>query len=166
MKTIFLIRHAKACKSTFSQIDFDRVLEKSGEADAEAIAQKLKDANYTIEQIVASAAKRTTQTALIFAIKNNIELSKIIFENKLYNAPAHVYEDIILSLDNGKNTVAIVGHNNGISDYASSLLKERMYLDMPPGGIVAFRAAIQNWEDFVNADKELLFFEAPENSVL
>lgn len=161
MKTLILIRHAKACMPSINQLDFDRVVEKSGETDAEAIAQKLEDANYTIEQIIASSAMRTTQTALIFAAKNNIEVSQIIFENKLYNAPTNVYEDVIPSLDDSKNIVAIVGHNNGISEYASSLLKKRMYLDMPPGSIVAFRAEIENWQEFTNADKELLFFEAP-----
>jgi phosphohistidine phosphatase len=161
MKTLLLIRHAKACMPAINQLDFDRALEKSGEADAIKMANKIYGANFTIDQIIASSANRTIETAQIFATKNSINFSEIAIENKLYNAPAFVYEDVVMCLENNKNMVAIVGHNNGISEYASSLLKERMYLDMPPGSVVAFTAAIQNWEEFAGADKQLLFFEAP-----
>jgi phosphohistidine phosphatase len=161
MKTLLLIRHAKASMPNMNQSDFDRTLEKSGEADAQKMANKLFGANFSIDQIIASSANRTTQTAQIFATKNNIAFTEIAFKDNLYNAPAFVYEDVVYGLENNKNMVAIVGHNNGISEYASSLLKEKMYINMPPGSLVAFTAAIQSWEEFASADKELLFFEAP-----
>ncbi len=161
MKTLILIRHAKASMPTMNQSDFERTLEKSGEKDAETIAQKLYDANFMLEQIVASSARRTTETAFIFASKNNILAAEIKFEAKLYNAPTYAYEDTVESLDNNKNIVAIVGHNNGISEYASSMLKDNKYFDMPTCAVVGFRAIVNNWEDFAKAEKRLLFFEVP-----
>ena len=161
MKTLILIRHAKACMPAINQSDFERTLEKSGEKDAETIAQKLYDANFMFEQIVASSAKRTIETAFIFASKNNISATEIKFEAKLYNAPMYVYGDTVESLNNNKNIIAIVGHNNGISEYASSMLKDNKYFDMPTCAVVGFRAAVNSWEDFAVAKKQLLFFEAP-----
>jgi phosphohistidine phosphatase len=161
MKTLILIRHAKSSMPTNNQSDFERTLEKSGEKDAEKIAQKLYDANFIIEQIIASNAIRTSETAIIFAAKNNIQATEIKFAAKLYNAPTYAYEDVVENLDNNKNVIAIVGHNNGISEYASSLLKDNRYFDMPTCAVLGFRASVNNWEDFGNAKKELLFFEAP-----
>ena len=161
MKTLILIRHAKACTASISQIDFERLLEKTGEYDAKSVAQKLFTEKYFIEQIVSSTAKRTKQTAIIFAEQNNISISDIIFEEKLYNSPMYVYEDTVESLSNNKNIIAIVGHNNGISEYASSMLQDNKYFDMPTCAVVGFRAAVNSWEDFAVAKKQLLFFEVP-----
>ena len=161
MKTVLLIRHAKSGTAGYNETDFERKLTESGDEDAKRIAQKIYEANIPIDLMITSTAKRAASTCLHFATVNNIHHSDIIYEEKLYNAPSSIFSSVIKSLDNNIYNVAIFGHNLGISEYANTLLEESMDYDMTPCTVFAVTAAVKNWEDWQDEDKNLLFFERP-----
>ena len=67
MKTIYLVRHAKAEKGKVDSPDVKRRLNKKGKNDARRLAKKLLKGGFTPDFLVTSSAKRAVETARIFA---------------------------------------------------------------------------------------------------
>lgn len=166
MKTILLVRHAKSGNAEYNETDFERSLTNTGFIDAKNMAKLISDKNIVIDLMVTSTANRAATTCLHFATANNIHYSYIVFEDKLYNAPSSIFNKVISTLDNNINSVAIFGHNQGISEYASSLLNETLHVEMKPCSVFAVNADIKDWKDWETAEKHLLFFEKPSGTTV
>jgi phosphohistidine phosphatase len=160
MKTLLLLRHAKAEKEIFGQADFDRSLSKRGLRDAQHLGDKLLHLQKNIDLIVSSPALRTAQTAQIIAEGLQYP-SAIEWDKKLYHASAKGIQDVILETDSTINTLLLVGHNNGISelafDYFAGLSD---YL--PTCGLLALQIDTDNWQDIPQSEKRYLFTVFPE----
>jgi phosphohistidine phosphatase len=161
-KTIVVLRHAKAQSAHFSERDFDRVLTATGIEDAATIGAFLAENNAVPDLIVASAAKRTSQTASIIAQKCGVSPHHIVAETKLYNARPSVYEEIIFNTDNSVNTLMLVGHNPGVTAFINSIAPAQFRTeDLPPCGVVAATINTDDWSDFSTAEKNILFSQNP-----
>ena len=158
MKTLIIIRHAKSKDASLGQSDFDRTLSKTGEDDAKLMAQKLLQRKLTIDAFVASAAKRTQSTALIFMKEMSADESSFQSELSLYEASVPNYYNIVEQLDDTWQTVALFGHNPGITYFINSLNAE-LINHMPPAGMYAVTIDIDSWKDFSSAEKIFSFFE-------
>ncbi len=160
MKTLLLLRHAKAEKEILGQADFDRALSKRGIRDAHHLAEKLLSLQKNIDLIVSSPALRTAQTAQIIAERLQYP-SVIEWDKKLYHASAKGIQDVILETDSTINTLLLVGHNNGLSelafDYFAGLID---YL--PTCGLLALQIDTDNWQDILQNEKRYLFTILPE----
>jgi phosphohistidine phosphatase len=161
MKTLFIIRHAKSSWANFGQSDFDRPLNDRGKTDAPAMALKLLKKNIAIDTFVSSTANRAASTCKAFADAYNIGHSQILFKTELYNAPEHVFYEVLLSLPAQASNVAIFAHNPGISEFANAMCEHVNIYDMPPCGVFAVSVDINNWADFNFATKQFLFFDKP-----
>lgn len=162
MKTLFLIRHAKAVSHSFNLLDFERPLNEQGQKDAAVMAQKLILEGIEIDTFITSTALRAITTCKTFATAYNIEHKEIIALEKLYNAPFEIFNDVIEALNDKINSVAIFGHNPGIMEMASMQTKPMEIIDMPTCGIFAIQIKIDTWKDFKNGSKEKLFFKYPK----
>jgi phosphohistidine phosphatase len=91
-----------------------------------------------------------------------LPVPSIVIEPTLYLAPREQYPVLIQQLDNQKNTVAFFAHNPGITDFVNELTNVRID-NMPTCSIFAVAAETNNWAHFMEARKELLFFDYPKN---
>lgn len=157
MKTIILMRHAKAEQGNFEVSDFDRKLTEKGRSDAEIAAKILTKKVKKIDLIVTSSAKRTLKTAKIIAENFDINKSNILSIDEIYEANTESYLHVIRNLnDETVKTVAIVGHNPTIGAMASILSNHQIF-DFKPSSFAVFNLPIETWKIFrlIKADNIL-----------
>lgn len=165
MKTIVLIRHAKTESYATTGGDFNRQLTATGRQDAAVMAMRLKEKNIIPDIIVTSLAKRAAQTAAIIAEHMQLPAERIESSQMLYQcAPAAFAEKIALLPDEAE-TVFIIAHNPGITDFANNQIYPQYIPHIPTCGIVALRFNAERWQDMPAADISFLFFDYPKNIV-
>lgn len=162
MKTIVLTRHAKSDWSLPGQTDYDRTLSERGLRDAPMMGKRLNDRKLLIDKVVSSTARRAAQTAKLIANEIEIDESNFIWVDRLYHASPQVIQDVLIELDDDIQSIVLVCHNNGLTDFVNSLDK-RVTHDMPTCAMAAFEININSWSDFSIAKKKLIFYDFPKN---
>ena len=71
MRKLYVIRHTKKEEESLNQNDYDLELSLEGIEQAKTVASNFAKKNPNIDLILASPAKRTSQTAEIFAQELN-----------------------------------------------------------------------------------------------
>lgn len=118
---IWLLRHAKTEKSALSGKDFDRKLAPQGVDQMKALQAFLSQISPPT-LVLCSTAKRARQTAALIQTPTEIE-----FLDELYLASLSEIKSIIerySSIDG----IMIIGHNDGLSEFASWLLGDYFHL--------------------------------------
>lgn len=141
MLTLHLIRHAKTHQVASSGKDKDRSLMDKGIAQANLLGHYIQAHHIGIGEIICSSATRTKQTASI--IGNHLsEKHPIKHQDELYLADK---EQLMHQLSNEtKNTITIIGHNEGISELASYLTDE--YIGMRTSEFITLTFSVDNWK--------------------
>lgn len=158
MKTLLLIRHAKAEQgSTFA--DFERPLKPRGIDDATMIAKRLKSKGIIPQVIVSSPALRTLSTAEVFS--HQLAVPGGILTNKaIYEASDAALFNIITDLPNEYDFVALVGHNPGIAQILQYLSGE--YKDVPTCTVALLQFEADDWKEVSGESGELVLYEEPK----
>lgn len=157
MKTLILVRHAKS-DWTHDLPDFDRPLNDRGHKDAPRMARFAHEKGIEIQQFVTSPAKRALTTCRYFSeVYDNKDIKKV---EELYHASSKEFLETINELDDKFDHVALFSHNNGISDFASSLTSEPVLF--PTCGVAVFEIDCEEWSQLEGAEKKLLHFFAPK----
>lgn len=123
MRSLFLIRHAKAVDISLSARDFDRDLQQKGIQRARKIALDLKK-TLTIDQntlFISSSANRAIQTAQIFASILDYPAENIRDSKELYDAHFIEILKVINTIEDQFNKVLVFGHNPGLSNLVNYL---------------------------------------------
>jgi phosphohistidine phosphatase len=162
-RTLVLIRHAKSAMASGNQQDYDRPLNDRGERDAPEMGKRLAKQLPKPDLIIASTAKRTTQTATKIAVELNYSKSNIQWEEKLYHAMPETIEEVIYGISDEHTLVFLVAHNPGITMMANSLANTFSIDNMPTCGVVACTFDAAHWQDFSKAVKKIVFFDYPKN---
>ena len=162
-KTLLIIRHAKSSWDSGTLTDFERPLNERGKKDAPEMAARLKKRNIKIDAFVSSPAKRAKKTAELFCAELQHSTESIQLISKLYHAGEAIFFEVISSLDNSANTVAIFSHNPGITEFANLLTDNTKIDNMPTCSIFAINVLTNNWANFTKAKKEFVFFDFPKN---
>jgi len=117
MRTIILLRHAKAERDSSTGEDIDRALTERGWADARLIGRVLADAGFAPDRALVSAARRTVQTweavATAFA-----PVEAEVMTELFHAAPERLIAEIEGAATEG-GTVILVAHNPGLHTLAS-----------------------------------------------
>lgn len=161
MKHLYLIRHAKSSWTDSSLKDFDRVLNERGEKDAPKMAHHFKKKIKTPDLFISSSAKRAMKTCKIFAHEFDVKTEDIIFINELYLAPPNLILNTILNIDDKYKSVALFGHNPGITELANALIENISIDNIPTCGVFAISADCKHWKDLANCKRTFLFFDYP-----
>jgi phosphohistidine phosphatase len=162
MKTIIIVRHAKSSWADLGQQDFDRPLNARGVKDAPIMGERLAARNLNIDLLVTSTALRAQQTAQLIASLLKISVNDFLLEQKLYHAPSYLIDAVICSLPNDANSVIIVCHNNGITDWVNEQTGP-LLPNMPTCGMVSFTAPeITDWKQWPTAKKLCNFIDYPK----
>lgn len=143
-KLLLIIRHAKADLPKDILSDFDRPLLPKGKSDAEELGSFLKENHIKPEMMICSPAKRTQETLSKLNKHLSIKKEDIIYEDKIYEASKKSLLEIINNLDNSKNLIALIGHNNGISDLAEYLTNK--FITLPTSGALLIELPFESWK--------------------
>lgn len=119
MRTLILLRHAKAVRAHEADSDEARGLTGRGRRDAAAAGGAIKEAGLKPTLALVSTAERTRQTAEHGLAAFGLETR---FEDALYHAAPESLWDAFSSSD--AESVVIVGHNPGIGDLVSMLVHQ------------------------------------------
>ena len=118
MATLFLLRHAKAGWALPGVRDFDRPLEASGRADAEAAGAEMRNRGYVPDLTLCSNALRARQT--LEGIAGEADTGRVVFCDSLYSEDAAGYLALIhKNADSG--SVLVIGHNPMMEDLAMAI---------------------------------------------
>jgi phosphohistidine phosphatase len=143
MKTLILIRHAKAEPGSEILPDIDRPLTPLGRRDAAALAEQLKDFELAPTALISSPALRAMQTAEIFSA----EFSLAVQSNALlYDAGPEALLKEIRRLKNRCGTAMVVGHNPAIHELLCELTGCR-FADVPSGAVAVVRLSVGSWRN-------------------
>jgi phosphohistidine phosphatase len=162
MKTLLLIRHAKSSWDQPGLSDFDRPLNERGKKDAPLMAKRVKEKGIELDHLISSPAKRARKTAKYFAEEFGFKKDDIKLVEELYEATQEEFFHTIKDINDKYNNVALFSHNPGLTDFVSSLTNVRVD-NMPTCSVFALQIKTGNWKDFVNAEKNFLFFDYPAN---
>jgi phosphohistidine phosphatase len=163
MKTLHLIRHAKAEQSDISIKDFYRALTSKGMMDAARMARSMADGGAKPDAIISSPAERTTRTAEIFADQLKFDSEKVEYHDDLFNGRLQEYLAIINEIDNSKNEAILVGHNPNIS-YIAEYLTGADIGDVPTSGIVTIQFEGKTWAEISKKSGKLIAYVSPNET--
>lgn len=161
MKSLLLIRHAKSSWENFSVADFDRPLNDRGKRDAPKMAARLMEKGIVPDRVLVSPAKRTRKTAAYFMEAWKLPEEKMQMPEELYLASPAIFRKLIQALPDEVGTLAVISHNNGLTDFANELTNVRVD-NIPTCGIFAVKIAIESWRAFDEGEKEFWFFDYPK----
>ena len=119
MRTLILLRHAKAVRAHEADSDEARGLTGRGRRDSAAAGAAMKQAGLQPTLALISTSERTRQTAEHGLANFHLEAR---FEDALYHAAPEGIWDAFAASD--AESVVIVGHNPGIGELASMLVHQ------------------------------------------
>lgn len=162
-KTLILIRHAKTQQAAPGQRDYDRALTSRGEHDAPMMGERLRAAGFMPDRILSSTAKRAEQTANRIAAATGTP-GAIEWHESLYNSSPATMQQLLFGLDDTIDTVFLVAHNPGISEFATELAGGLIHTDMPTCGVAGFRIETERWAELPGAQKRQILSDSPKAS--
>lgn len=160
MKILILVRHAKSSWKDISLDDFDRPLNKRGKRDAPLMGMLLKEKKFIPDIIISSPARRAASTAKIISEKLEYPISKIFWDDNLYEALACNILKVINEVDENNKVLLIVGHNPGLTNLSNYLLSN-FISKIPTCGVVVIFFK-KKWKEIAENDGEILLIEYPK----
>jgi phosphohistidine phosphatase len=159
MKTIYLVRHAKASWDEPGVSDADRPLIPKGVKNTKLIVDFLLKRESSIDLIISSPAVRAFETAKIVAEGLNYPVNKIKIDRKIYDGYYDRILDIIYGTSNDLNSLMIFGHNPTITNLANLFLHPGIEA-MPTSCIVCLSFLVDKWEEIPSneAVREFIVF--------
>lgn len=161
MKILTLVRHAKSSWKDTGLRDRDRPLNKRGQRDAPIMGKRLHDHGIRPSLIVSSPANRALTTAKIFAKELSYPLEFLQRDDNLYLASVDRILDVVVSQDEGFNSLMIVGHNPGFTDFAN-FLSPGLTHNLPTAGVVSVSINQDHWNLYEQPRTELLVHDWPK----
>lgn len=161
MKKLTLIRHAKSSWDDSTLGDFDRPLNKRGERDLPAMAQRVRDFGLVPDRLLTSGAVRalTTAEALAGALQLNNE--QVLVQPELY---ACSYQTLLHQLQQQSDQwhhLMVVGHNPGLESLGYLLTHERL-AKFPTAAVLHIHLGITRWYDLAESCGTVELFDYPK----
>lgn len=159
MKSLYLIRHAKAMPATQSMQDRDRPLDEHGEHDAKKLGRRLRHDRVKIDRLLSSPARRALSTARIIAHKLVIDEDQIVVDDRIYASDADTLMQIIAQTSTDVDALMMFGHNPEFSTLAHRLCEDIDH--MPTCSMARFRFDVAAWADIEGAIPVDAYLEEP-----
>lgn len=147
MLRLTLLRHATAEAGYAGQSDFSRLLQADGQRDAHAMAHRALHAGLRPDLILTSPANRTLATATIMAQVLEVPDASVQHEQRLYLAEPSTLMQVIRDAGGHAPHLMVVGHNPGLTDFASQITA-RGHLDaLPTCGLYTLLCPLDAWAE-------------------
>ena len=144
IKNLFLMRHAKSSWAEAGQDDFDRPLNNRGLNDAPRMGEWVASQGCLPDLILVSAAKRTLETAELFAQGANYA-GEIQKKQGLYLCRIDTFIDEISSLNSNPDSLLVIAHNPGTAAFITHLTGQ--YLEVTTANVAWIELHIDRWAD-------------------
>ncbi len=164
MKMLTIVRHAKSSWSDTGLSDRERPLNKRGERDAPAMGKRIADAGIRPSLIVSSPATRAWTTARVVAEQLSYPAEFLQGENELYLASLNDLLDVVVAQDDGFNSLMIVGHNPGLTDFVN-FLSPGLTSNLPTAGVVSVNIDQDDWKLYEQPQTELVLHDYPKKNL-
>jgi phosphohistidine phosphatase len=152
MKELHIIRHAKTERIQPNQRDYDRALTERGQLQCSDLVNFLLGFSQEVDLSLVSAAKRTQMT--YDALRPILNGKKTLILPELYLASATEIMEIIKDLAGDSQCVALIGHNDGLSDLVSYFLDD--YQHVPTSGYMHLEFEVEDWNHIVRGSGVLI----------
>jgi phosphohistidine phosphatase len=167
MKTLYLLRHAKAESGSATVGDEDRPLSARGREACKRIGGYMMAKAYTPAMALCSTSARTRETLELVAESHSGKLSYAL-EKKLYLATADEMLEQIHTADDTYASLMVVGHNPGMHHLAALLasaeytpLRTILEIKYPTGALAVLTFDVKRWSDVTQGGGELKDFVIP-----
>ena len=160
LKTLYLLRHAKAGES--AQGDAARPLVKKGRKAAKAMGAYLATLEPAAELILCSTAARTRETLEVM-LPELPPPHAVLFEQELYLAEPEVLLARLRAVPPATAAVLLIGHNPGLHELGARLAAEpgRLAEGFPTAALAAFE--LPGWAELRWHKAKLSRFETPKD---
>lgn len=162
MKTLYIIRHAKAEDRSLTMKDFDRELTENGKSDAVLIGKELNQLQVKPTMILTSSAKRAVQTAEIIVNELDLSIENIVGHENIYDASLKSILEVISQSPDKVSTLMIFGHNPSFKDLVN-YLGNKIFAKLPKGSVVSLTFDTNNWSEIRKRSGKLTYYEFPKN---
>jgi Phosphohistidine phosphatase SixA len=159
MKTLYVLRHAKASSNYDEYADIDRPLKSSGIKSAYMLGSWLKRQDIQVDKLLVSDAARALHTASIVARAAGFPPNTISVDHTLYLPDEGSTLKSVQQVDDSISRLMLVGHNPDLSILCSEVLND-MAIELPTCGLVAITFNTGSWRTIApsNARKEFEIF--------
>jgi len=161
MKTLILVRHAKASNDDPTRADRDRPLADRGRKEALEMGQRLARRNLKPDRLLSSPALRALTTAQLMADELGRERKDIVIDDRLYASSAQGLLTVIRALDDKFDRAMLFGHNPEFTELAHRLSKS--IEDMPTCAVAEFRFDASSWSEVGDVAPEKVTFDTPKD---
>ena len=153
---LYLLRHAKSSWESYED-DHDRVLSERGRNDASTLGEYLNKNNINFENTLCSTSRRTRETISIINEVSPCSTDEINYLDSLYHASSNKIKEVVKNYSN--KSLLIVGHNPGVSELISDLLKSN-FIDYPTCVFAQFKLTTH---DVASSDASVQIIIRPKN---
>jgi phosphohistidine phosphatase len=164
MKQLFLLRHAKSSWDDPGLVDHDRPLAPRGRRAVRLIADHLRREGVAPALVLCSSSRRTRETLEGIAATLG-DTMPVQIEGELYAASERGLLERLRGVDDGVESVMLIGHNPGVEQLALSLAGGGQKLPSLrgkyPTGALATLEFSGRWGDLGPGSAELTDFVTP-----
>lgn len=164
MKQLIIVRHAKSDWGDFNLKDFDRPLNHRGHKNAPEMAERLVSKDIKPDAIVSSPALRAITTAKYFASGWSLNADQLTTKANIYEANTKTLLNVINGLDDQFNTIALFGHNPGLTDLLNYLTDEYI-ANMPTCSVAIIEFPFDEWKLISGDTGKLILFDFPKSGL-
>ena len=143
------MRHGHAEPERADLPDIDRRLDERGRKEARQGARDLLSAGYVPDLLFTSPAPRARETALLLARGLGLADERVRLEPVLYLASSSTLLQVLQQCPDTARTVALVGHNPGLSELARRFDAQRTQIELRTGGVCCLDLGGESWSDLV-----------------
>lgn len=147
MKTLYVLRHAKAASDEPGRDDIDRPLAERGQRESARLGKYIAEAGIRPGLVCCSPAIRARET--LAAVLAAVGVLPVVYDEYLYGATAKDLLALLRALPNDLNAVMIVGHNPALSDLVNAL--SSVEDDLPTATLVTLDAPVDHWSSMESA---------------
>jgi phosphohistidine phosphatase len=147
MKTLLILRHAKAVSKDPNSLDHDRSLDSLGKDDALRMGEMIRDKGMVPCFIISSTALRAKTTAELVAKGCKYE-GDLVLDHSLYDAKPKDYLDIIERVSDKYGSVLLIGHNPTIEETIQMLTDSSdVVVTIPSCALAHLSIPVEKWSD-------------------
>lgn len=161
-----LLRHAKSSWEDPGLADFDRPLSRRGRKAAVLLGSELKRLGIAFDLVIASPAKRVTETMELFAEGYGSKLD-VRFDPRIYEASLPAVLDVIREVGKDKGHLLLVGHNPTFARLAIYVSRtgDPLYLKVadhfPTGAFLLAELPVESWAEIAPGGARVLHYLKP-----
>jgi phosphohistidine phosphatase len=165
MKSLTIVRHAKAERPEGYGTDFDRPITERGERDAVRMAALLGRLAPPVDWWLSSPAQRAHQTTERMVAECGFA-GTVQWEAAIYEGSAETLLDLLATIPQEVEHAVVVGHNPGMADLVSGLVAgapSRLNLQMPTAALAHVGLEIFLWNQIRWGSGQLALFVTPKS---